>query len=94
MQSENAECGKAYQAFQNCAVAACIANCETQEEFDACIADKSLYSDGACSEAIPAVKDACGDDVAKYEAACKDGLPTYINLHCIAPKGVDAGDGG
>ena len=75
-------------------VVACGTTCKTQEDFDACLKDTAIYQDGPCKEAIPAVKDACGANITAYETACNGGLPAFIKMHCISPKGADAGDGG
>ena len=71
---------------------ACREVCQTEEAAWDCASDSTIYM-GPCEGARLAVSEACAN-LTKYQTACQDGLVALVNAHCIAPKGVDAGDGG
>lgn len=97
VQSGNAACGEAYQAFQYCSTYACGLECKTQEEYDACSDDQDAIYGGPCKATLDAVTPTCGKDIGTWETACsKGGLTTFISAQCIvgSSKTPDAGDGG
>jgi hypothetical protein len=74
--SGSASCGRAYQQYQDCTLDACLKNCKSQADFNACRQDANVLTT-SCKDAFTAVKTVCGSQtvIQGYEAQCKG--PTY-----------------
>lgn len=94
IQSGKEACGAAYQRVTTCALDACLKECTTQDEFDACRSDIQAIAKGPCKDAFTAFSTDCGANAGKFEEACGVGDWTFdgpILFQCV--KG-GAGDGG
>jgi hypothetical protein len=84
--SHNADCGRAYQQYQDCTVQACLVQCTTQDEFTKCRQDATVLST-SCKGAVDALYNACGqENIAAYESACQGTTYTFegpIKVMCV-----------
>jgi hypothetical protein len=84
--SHNADCGRAYQQYQDCTLTACLAKCTTQEDFAACRADQTVLTT-ACQKAVTDLINVCGQDkISQYETACQGTTYTFegpIKVMCV-----------
>lgn len=99
--SQNAECGNAYQQFNECALDACFLGCQgkTSAEFQACRQDEGVFT-GPCKTQYDALVDACGSRLTTYVNACSGDDWTFegpIKVACggrPVDAGTDASDAG
>jgi hypothetical protein len=84
--SHNADCGRAYQQYQDCTLTACLAKCTTQEDFSACRADQAVLTT-SCKKAVDDVLTVCGQDkLGEYQTACQGTTYTFegpIKVMCV-----------
>lgn len=94
--SGSVACGRAYDQFQECTLAACTSRCTTREDFSACRQDPTVLTT-ACKDAFEAVQKQCGDDIGSYETSCRGTTYTFegpIRVSCVTgwpATGKDAG---
>ena len=91
-------CGRAYQQVTECRLEACLAKCQTQDEFTECLQAAGAIFTGPCKVSYDAMEQECGNNLASYESACRGTEWTFegpIKVQCITGGGkADAGDGG
>lgn len=96
VQSGKIACGAAYQRAFECNFEAC-GQCSTDEEFDACYANRKAIAAGPCKDAQTALVTDCGAQLGQWEDACMAGTFTFegsVKALCVT-GGADAGaDGG
>lgn len=84
--SKNADCGRAYQQYEDCTLQACLTKCTTQEEFTACRQDQAVLTT-ACQGAVTELVTVCGQGkVNDYIQACTGTTYTFegpLKVQCV-----------
>ena len=88
-------CGEAYQRVAECRLAACVDTCKTADSFTQCLDDVEGIFSGPCKGAYDTLQKECGNDLAKYEAACRGPSYTFegpVRVQCINGSANTQGD--
>ncbi|MBN9163765.1 MAG: hypothetical protein BGO98_49345 [Myxococcales bacterium 68-20] len=86
-------CGRAYQQTMTCWLEACLVDCKTQEEFDACRADQNSIWSGPCKDTFDNLQKECGSSISAYQNACKNNKWTF-DAAFVRQCGGEATDAG
>ncbi len=79
-------CGEAYQRVAECRLAACVDTCKEAKAFTQCLQDVEGIFSGPCKGAYDTLQKECGNDLSKYEAACRGNAYTFegpVRVQCI-----------
>jgi hypothetical protein len=93
LQSGKEACGQDYQRVTECRLAAC-GECQTDEEFSACLKDSNAIFSGPCKDAFDALTSSCGSSLTTAENACRGTAWTFegpIEAQCVTGVGSDGG---
>ena len=88
-------CGQAYQRVAECRLAACVDTCKSAEGFTECLGDVEGIFTGPCKGAYESLQKECGNDLEKYEAACRGVNYTFegpVRVQCVNGSANTQGD--